>query len=347
MSPDITTFQIAPGPLSAVEEEMYALGVMKTVYVPCDPDVAAVKLALARQEERVLKMYENPHYRCQDVLHHEFFNTYAAWSRPAVNIDLNAFPHRYPCNGSSEAIRETIAYHASCERERGHEPRIHILSGDYEGYRAYAEAHDVAVIEHARDKYVASMCDAVREGDRFYLSAPSGIDGNIWDGYEAFLEFVETELPGARLMLDLAYLNTTSRVPRIRTDSPAIDAIFVSHSKAFPGTYYDRVGGIFSKYEVPGLYGNMWFKNLRSLLLGVNLMNNFALGEIPRRLAKLQATVIDELNATIGNGRIVASDVTFIATQPVPDQLTEIQQLLTRGDCVRYCLTPGLTRLLS
>jgi hypothetical protein len=347
MTYTITPFDPRPGDLSGLEQEMYALGVMKTIYVPCSPDVLAVKHALAQKEAEVLRMYESPHYRCQDPLHHIFFDRYIEWSKAAVNIDSNAFSNRYPASGSSEAIRETIAWHGNCEQKLGRVPRIHIFTGEYEGYRAYAEAHDVTVVEHARDDYEASMIEEVRTGDRFYLSAPSGIDGNIWAGYDAFLRFLENELPDIRLMLDLAYLNTTTTTPVLRTGSPVINGIFVSHSKAFPGTYYDRIGGIFSKDEIPGLYGNMWFKNLRSLLLGVNLMDNFPLGELAKRLQPMQAQVIAQLQEALGADDIVASDVTFIATQPLPESPTEFQSLLTRGDRVRYCLTPGLTKLLN
>ncbi|GEM_PF-3877367 len=60
--------------------------------------------------------------------------------------------------------------------------------------------------------------------DRFYLSAPSGIDGNVWDGYEKFLTFLENKCPEMKLLLDLAYLNTTPETPVIRTESDDITA---------------------------------------------------------------------------------------------------------------------------
>jgi hypothetical protein len=342
----IETFEnLASGPLSEEDKALHALGVMKTIYVPVHPLVNRVKMALGAASAETVEMFQSPHMRRQDKLHERFFEVYINWSRAAVNLQGSDYPHQYPTSGSNEAIRETIAYHASQCAEQGRDARLHIFEGEYEGYRAHAESHGVTVITHARDDFEASLELNFKAGEPFYLSAPSGIDGDIWAGYEAFLTHLEDVHPTCRLMVDLAYLNTTARIPQIRTDSPVIDAIFISMSKSFPGTYYDRIGGVFSKRELPGLFGNKWFKNLGSLLLGVNLMQQSALGDLPAEMSVLQRRLVKRLQPVLGED-LRAADVTFVATQPMPERPTDVQALLNRAGQVRYCLTPGLTELL-
>lgn len=339
-------FDQTPGAPQELEEEMSELGVMKTIYVPVHPKVRAIKQALGARVDDTVGMFDNPHHRAPDQMHHEFFDMYREWSRAALDIQQADFTYVYPSSGSSEAIRETIAYHANQERAEGREPQIHIFQGEYEGYTAYADTHDVNVVVHDRDNYAETLAKHLRPGDRFYISTPSGIDGNIWDGYEDFLQFLEEHHPKAKLMLDFAYLNTTRETPSIRTQSPVVNSIFVSLSKAFPGTYYNRIGGLMSKEAFPGLYGNMWFKNLDSLLLGTNLMHNSPLGEIPTWMGRVQDAVIAELSQKLGSDDITPADVTFVATQPMPENPTPIQQHLQRPgtDHVRYCLTPGIAK---
>jgi len=340
-----TLNNIPAGHLTDEDKALHTLGIMKTIYVPVHPFVNEIKIALGKAAAETIAMFQNPHKRTQDKLHELFFETYIEWSRSAVNIVSGHYPNQYPTSGSNEAIRESIAYHASNMRAQNLKPKIHIFNGEYEGYRAHAESHSVEVISHDRGNYEESLSQNLNAHEPFYLSAPSGIDGNIWHGYDGFLTHLENEHPDSRLMLDLAYLNTTAKTPIIRTDSSIIDAIFVSMSKSFPGTYYDRIGGVFSKSDIPGLFGNKWFKNLHGLLLGINLMMNSKLGEIPTHMQGLQTQVINSLKPTIGDD-VRASDVTFIATQPIPTSPTSIQKMLTRAGQIRYCLTPSLTRLL-
>ena len=347
MSISISTFDHMPaGELSAEDMALHELGIMKTIYVPVHPRVNAIKTAYAKSVDQTIRMFQNPHKRTQDRLHEMFFDTYRQWAAPAVNIDPEVFKHQYPTNGSNEAIRESIAYFASEQRSQGNAPRIHIFDGEYEGYRAHAETHNVQVVVHDRGDYESSLRAELRANEPFYVSQPSGIDGNIWKGFDAFTRHIETHYPHTRLRADLAYLNTTATTPKIELGSPVIDMIFVSMSKSFPGTYYDRIGGVFAKTPLPGLYGNMWFKNLNGLLLGINLMQNSPLGEIPADMQKAQTKAIKRLRPVLGDD-IAPSDVTFIATQPVRANPTKLQQSLLRADRIRYCLTPALIEILG
>ncbi len=346
MAIEIQTFDNVPqGELTAYDKKLHALGIMKTIYVPVHPRVTEIKIELGRAAERTVNMFQNPHRRQQDLMHEMFFETYGDWSRAALNLDLPSFPFQYPASGSNEAIRETIAFHASQSQTAGQEPRIHVFEGEYEGYTAHAQTHNVTIVKHSRDDFEASLEHSLKPGEPFYLSMPSGIDGNIWPDYDRFLRHLENRHPMTRLMVDLAYLNTTQETPIIRTDSPVIDGIFISMSKSYPGTYYDRVGGLISKTQMPGLYGNKWFKNLNGLLLGINLMTNSPLGEIPADMARAQRHAIDKLRGVLGDD-LTPSDVTFIATQDVPEDPSEIQKSLLRAGKVRYCLTPSIIEFL-
>jgi len=346
MAIEIQTFDNVPqGELTDYDRKLHALGIMKTIYVPVHPRVTEIKVELGHAAERTVNMFQNPHRRQQDLMHELFFETYRDWSRESVNLDLQSFPFQYPASGSNEAIRETIAFHASQSQKAGQEPRIHVFEGEYEGYTAHAQTHNVAIIKHDRNNFEASLEGSLKPGEPFYLSMPSGIDGNIWAGYEKFLTHLENRHPLARLMVDFAYLNTTKETPKIRTESPVIDGVFVSMSKSYPGTYYDRIGGLISKTQMPGLYGNKWFKNLNGLLLGINLMKNSPLGEIPADMARAQASALERLRPILGDD-LIPSDVTFIATQPPPENPSEIQESLLRAGKIRYCLTPSIIEFL-
>ncbi len=342
----ITPFSHIPWEMTREQKVLHDLWVMSTIYVPVHPYVTEVKLAIASRARDTMKMFDRPDKRSQDRMHEAFFTTYAEWSKKSVNIDTSNFLYQYPTSGSSEAIRESIAYYASEERKKRKLPQIHVFDGEYEWYRAYADTHGVEVITHTRTDYKDSLRLSLQAWQRFYMSAPSGIDGNIWDGYEDFLQYMENYHATSRLMIDLAYLNTTKNILKIRTDSDVIEAIFISMSKSFPGTYYDRIGGVFSKSEIPWLWGNKWFKNLSWLFLWKTLMENSPLGEIPLYMANLQAQAIGRLSWILWNS-LTPSDVTFIATKPIPNCPTDIENTLIRSGILRYCLTPTFEILMD
>jgi len=347
MTVNIHTFQDAPaGDLSEYDLALHAQGIMKTIYVPVHPKVNEIKVELAKSAAQTVAMFQDPHRRTQDRMHEAFFETYIEWARPAAPIESSDFPFQYPTNGSNEAIRESIAFLATEARRSGKEPCLHVFEGEYEGYTAHAITHGVKIIAHDRANYESSLKEKFGVGDHFYMSAPSGIDGNIWGGYDAFLEHLERDYQDRHLMIDLAYLNTTSTKPAIRTNSPIIKGIFISMSKSFPGTYYDRIGGLLSKQEYPGLFGNKWFKNLNGLLLGVNLMKNSPLGEIPADMHKAQLQAIEALKPELGDD-IKPSDVTFIATQALSENPSDLQKSLIRAGQIRYCLTPSIISILN
>ena len=290
-------------------------------------------------------LYDAPYLGGQDELHETTTMQWRAWVSPVVAIP-DAFGFHYATQGSTEAIRESLALHAIAARAAGRQPVIHVFHGEYEGYAAEMEGYGGRVVRHDRDDYQDSLAREARAGDRMYLSQPSAIDGNVWAGFDAFVAFCEARLPEVRVVLDLTYVGAVAREHRIVVDSPVIDVVVASLSKVM-GIYYHRVGFAFSRFPLAGLYGNRWFKNTFSLALASDLMarteHPYAL---PRLHQPMQREVVGELARRTGLW-VEASDAVMLATSPATGPaVTDALRTLARGapgrERLRLCLTPAL-----
>lgn len=305
------------------KERLAALGVSTTVYSLVYPETRAVLGELWDSHPHA--MYEAPWTARQDAMHEDFFATWAAWSGlPGI---AGRLPHAYPTGGSSEAIRDAICLMAADPSR----PRLVMLDGDYEGYPALAAAYGVDVVRLRRDHWRTDLA-AVRGPVEAFLSQPSSIDGNLWPELDAFLR----AFPGP-VNLDLCYLGCTTRPFGVDLDHDNLRRVFFSLSKVF-GVYYHRVGGVWSADEMPGLWGNRWFKNLFSLKLGTELMQRFDKDALPARYAADQATVA----AAYPHAALQPSDVVLLATA------ADGEAHFTRSSGIaRYCLTPGMDARLA
>ena len=324
------------------------LGVSRPVFDCKWPETRAVVEEL--WASRPHHLYDRPYDGLQDDLGERFLDAWRAWAAPIVKIPAE-LKFAYATMGSTEAIRETLALHAiqrGVAQKDGRKPTIHIFDGEYEGYSAQFEGYGGAVVRHDREAYAESMARHVREGegDRFYISQPSAIDGNIWSGYDAFLAHVERHHPLLHVYADLSYVGAVGREYTVRVDSPTIHAVFFSLSKPL-GVYYHRVGGVFSQEELPGLYGNRWFKTSFGLALGITLCERIGVREIAQRYAGLQrqetARIASQVAITLS-----PSDAVLLAHGPakqagMPDEIAALR----RGRTVRLCLTPSLERAFS
>jgi histidinol-phosphate/aromatic aminotransferase/cobyric acid decarboxylase-like protein len=328
-----------------MKAELEALGVSKTVYGYLYPEVEEV-MARTFRDPQLIEMQRRGYTQRQDSMGQSFLDRYTEWTRDILNIDASRFRFVYPTAGSAEAIRESIAVQASDNRLRD-EPTLHMFDGDYEGYVAYAKAHGVNVVLHERDGYTESL-KHVDAGDTFYISQPSAIDGNLWTGYERFMNWLESHQPTLNVFVDLAYLGTLKDEGiRIATHFKNIRGIFFSLSKAF-GIFYQRIGGMFSDQEWPSLYANrLWFKNLVSLTLGEELMRQFPPHTLPAKYHPYQMAVIARLRERFGPG-VEPSDSILLAHQEAREPLDPVQRELCRTRrVVRYCLTPGIDQRMS
>lgn len=91
-------------------------------------------------------------------------------------LDAADFPFSYPTSGASEPLFHLIADYGNRARLERFPPRLVIFRGEYEGYKAYAEACGIAVAEYERHAW-RDVADAVDPKDLLCLSQPSAIDG--------------------------------------------------------------------------------------------------------------------------------------------------------------------------
>ena len=312
-------------------------GVSKTVYSIYWPSTRDLIDEVWRTERDPLhRQYERAWTKAQDALHGPYLERWAEWATPIrPRISRDAFSHWYPTNGSSEALRETLGDFAANRRGNA----LHVFTGDYEGYEAYARGYGVRVLHHDRRDVTAAR-HPFRPGDIFMLSQPSAIDGNLWADYDAFLHHMAERQPQVEIMIDLCYVGLVARDYTIRIDYPNVTRLFFSLSKIF-GVYYHRMGGVFSKAEMAGLYGNMWFKNLHSIYLGRRLLDRSTVRTIPELFGHHQHAVVRKLQNRFPELR--PSDAILLAHHRFDAEgATDLDRLLRRDDAVRYCLTPAM-----
>jgi len=312
--------------------KLFAAGASKTVYALVTPEVENVRreMLVSDGELRLdyIEQFRDAWTAKQDAMHEEFFSVWHAWSKPVVDLDRTNFPFYYPTAGASEPLRQLIYDFAVRSKGRGH---VHVFAGEYEGYRAIAEAARLKVIEHTREEW-STVSQTMRLGDLFFISAPSAIDGNIWKDFNDFL----SRMPKNSVVADVTYVGAVANVPeRFDLNQASVRDVVFSLSKPF-GVYYDRIGGVFCREENPALFGNKWFKNLTSLRLGTALMNAHGVFDLPRRYRGIQLDAIAAINETLCI-RFEAADVYILG---VADRhIGDIADYLLRGPRHRICLT--------
>lgn len=309
----------------------------------------AVIEALDRQRAEYLDMFEEPWTGRQDSVHQNFLATWKEWSAPVVTLSPEHSKYTYPTLGASEGLRQSMEMLSNKARTEGFTPTIHIFEGEYEGFAALAEAANIPVKRHNR----AFWQDAVGEigpNDQVYVSQPSAIDGNVWEAFDDFARSLHEVQPKAEIMLDLTYVGAVARPYRINADHPNIPTVFLSLSKPF-GVYYHRIGGLMSKREHKGLFGNIWFKNLQSLQMGSTLlMRNHGVYDLARKYRPVQEEATRNIAARLGF-ELTPSDVLLLATGTAKDPADKIQASLIRGPredaMLRLNVTPEMWRIVN
>lgn len=183
-----------------------ALNVCKTVYGIYYPETRRIVDAL--WSSRPHGDYERNYTKRQDSMHQPCLARWREWSSAAGVRLGESFPHEYPTAGANEGIHALLALHAASGGER-----VHVFEGEYEGYGHIAQALRLRVVPHAREDYEGSLAREAREGDLFFLSQPSAIDGNLWARLDAFL----AKTP-ARVVVDLTYVGAVDRPTPIDLD---------------------------------------------------------------------------------------------------------------------------------
>jgi hypothetical protein len=335
-------------------------GASKTVYALVTPETEAAKNFILGNcvdqpdaaRSRHLEQFRDAWTGKQFAAHEAFLERWMTWAAPLVAIDAAGFPWRYPTAGGSEALFHVIAGYGNRTRGQRFDPEIHIFAGEYEGYKAYAEACGIAVVEHARADWEA-VARSMPATALFCLSQPSAIDGNVWPDANAFLALLAAGAGRPRVLLDVTYVGAIAEAPaaRIAADAPAVQALVFSLSKPF-GVYYDRIGGILCRDSLPSLFGNQWFKNLTSLQLGMALLERHDVFDLPRRYRSVQQEAALQIGRRLGLV-LSPSDVGVLA---LANQETtgdsELAAFLRRpaGDptaTLRLCLTPAMAEMIG
>lgn len=384
-----------------MKKNMAACGVSKTIYALVTPETEATKnkvfdggdqlaneldrsiaaggslldghgllKAIHRARESYFSQFREAWTEKQNGLDKEFFDTWFNWVSPISPIHAEAFPYRYPTAGASEGLRESIHEYGHRTRHFGAEPEIFLFNGEYEGYQSYANASHITTRHYNRTDW-QGMIDAMAEASKdkpvqIYLSQPSAIDGNVWPEYDAFMKALAERAPNVEVILDLTYVGCIARDAHIATDYPNIKAITFSLSKPM-GAYYDRIGGFIAKPTAdgkdpyPGLFGNMWFKNLTSIHIGTQFMKDHTVQEIPRKYQPLQTRAIAQIAKEARASRdtdtaflanLKPADVFVLAHCPMPENPSEAARYLGRA-CedgapqVRACLTPIMAEMIG
>ncbi len=155
--------------------------------------------------------------------------------------------------------------------------------------------------------------------------------------------------PSAEVMLDLSYVGCVARDFHIDATSPNVQAIFFSLSKP-AGVYYHRIGGMLSRKEYLGLFGNKWFKNIASLAIGTAFMERYGVRELPTRYASLQKNAIQAFNQKFGL-QLKGADIFLLGIGKPSPPPSELERYLMRGSqaepLVRVCLTAQLAYQLN
>lgn len=328
-------------------------GVSKIVYALVMPETETTidtvfGDASSQNREQYRSEFREAWTQKQDHVHESFFDRWRTWVKPIVELDAEQFPFRYPTSGASEGLREAIHAYGVQARQENFEPTIRVFEGEYEGYAAYARAAGIRLVTHPRRMWQRAV-ESTTATDQWYLSQPSGIDGNVWDGCSDFVAQLAERQPTAQVMLDLSYVGCVARDFQITTNFPNVAAVFFSLSKP-AGMYYHRIGGMWSRHEYLGLFGNKWFKNVSSLLIGSTFMSRYSVQELPQRYLPQQRCAIEALKAQL-HLHLQPADVILLAIGKPSEPATELERFLLRGpkdeQLVRVCLTARMANLID
>lgn len=227
-----------------------------------------IRKIASEEQDVLLSRHRNAHFKTQDPMHLDFFNAWKRFSSDSISFSEKDFPETYPSNGSSESIFHVFA------NAKANDLDLVVFDGDYEGYRSLAESVGVRVHIVNRNHWREVLSDWARGKTPFanrkvqwWVSQPSAIDGNVWEDYSLWIEALEKFEDRCQVWVDLTYVGRATITNPIELTSPVIAGFVFSLSKVM-GAYYRRIGGCFSRYPIPSLWGNRWFKNLDSLYLG-------------------------------------------------------------------------------
>jgi len=355
-----TTTQYCPQ--ADLNRRLLEAGASKTVYALVTPETEAAKAAVlgnaasakAVDQARAahLEQFRDAWTGKQEQLHKVFFDTWHRWSVPFIELNPKTFKFTYPTAGASEPLRHLIYEYGNIARVEGVVPRVHIFKGEYEGYKAYAEAARIEVVEHDRREW-QKIAETLAQNEWFFLSQPSAIDGNVWPDANQFLRMLSARSNKPQVIMDMTYVGAIAKAPseKFAVSEPCVRNVVFSLSKPF-GAYYDRIGGVWCREQDLGLFGNMWFKSLMALQLGTALMQRNDVFALPRKYAAVQAQQARHVSERFGV-TFEPADVYMLATAHATANIDpRLAEYLRRPPSdpaarLRICLTPGMAEAIG
>ncbi len=273
-----------------------------------------------------------------DNFHTRIINKVRAWHASSLK-GMSNFQSQYPTSGSEEGIRESMSQLASIGTRF-----IYVFEGEYEGYKAVAESRGI----HTRVVHFGTDPSRL-EPSVWYISNPSARDGNIIPD-EIITAICDA---GHTVWYDLSYLGMTE--PHVFDLSHHnIDGVFISFSKPF-GLFYHRIGFTFTKVPMPGLKGNIWFKNVASLTIADEVMNAISLPFYTAKYKEWQEIEVAELNDDlekmfpsltgaedlfIPSHAFLLAHITPATAKQLPAEVQDFLEPFSRAGGYRVSLTP-------
>jgi len=236
---------------------------------------------------------------------------------------LKDFKHQYVTGGASEGIFHILS------KLKTENPNliIYTLKGEYEGYKEYAKGLGIHIqeVEYQTIPFLTSGI--------FFISNPSAIDGNIISN--GIIKWICTY---HRVIYDMTYAGLTEE-RKFDVSNKNILAVVSSLSKPF-GIYYHRIGFTFSREPIETLEGNIWFKNIFSLIIADKIFDIIKPQQLYNKYRPLQEKFVEGLNLRDELGLRV-SDVLLLANIRARES-NNIGRLdkYERGEGYRLCLTP-------
>jgi hypothetical protein len=250
---------------------------------------------------------------------------------------LSDFGFRYPTAGSSEAL-----FHILARLSNSGVRRIRVFAGEYEGFGIQAANLGLGCETYTLDRSSRDLAHytAVPPADDavWFVSNPSARNGDILP--DLLVRLLADK--GHRIVLDLAYLGSTAPT-QIDVSHPNVIAVAMSLSKPY-GLFRWRIGYLFSRAEVPSLYGSRWFFDVGRHLLGAKVLTEIGPAMLQPRYAGAQDAICRSLREA--GIPLMPSDALLLAETPAATLAAcgrDVRAMLApfvRADRVRICLTP-------
>jgi|CXWL01.1.fsa_nt_gi hypothetical protein len=236
---------------------------------------------------------------------------------------LETFLHQYVTAGASESIFHLLARISAFEREKP----LYLLTGEYEGYAGYGANLGLQFESVAEPENLIG-----RKPGIIFLSNPSARDGNIIDN-DRLISICEA---GHQIVYDVTYVGLTDPY-RFNLNHPNIIAVLASLSKPF-GLYYHRIGFAFTRFEMKTLEVNKWFKNILSLTIAREVLEQLGPDQLVNQYRSYQREALHTMEEQY-HLHVDPSQVVLLG-HAQNGQLPSGWENYSRRRNYRFCLTP-------